>query len=599
MISTFPSIKFGLMVGIGGGIAPKVRLGDVVVSTPTGRYPGVIQWDYGKTEKGGRFKQIRLLNNPPALLRTALTKLTTENELNGSKIPEYLDEIRQRWPRLVSKYTWSESIQDPLHAPAAEGDEGKPRETRVYYDLIASGNQVIKDANFRNSLNQRYNGHMLYVEIKAARFLLAQLYFETIKTKKTLKKLENILAHFPTGQKAYDFAYEEAVRRIQGLDSDSKELAWLVLSWITCANRPLTTEELQHALAVKIGRTELDEENLIEIEDMVLEYFKRTQNCWFPAAQTEITIICVTYLSFSAFDTGLCERNWEFKKRLQLFPFYSYTARNWGDHAPKDKASQEVIEFLKSPAKVEASSQALTTNEENYRQSLPKKTTGLHLAGFFGLHKATDTLLELGYSPNERDACNREPLWYAAQNGHEALVKLLLARGAIVNITDGYGESPLFTAVEHDRQGVVEQLLAAGADVNLHSPGGRGPLLAAAKGGHQKSFEMLSSAGAGVNSPGAGSALLAAAEIDHQKIVEKLLAAGANVNASNKFLDIGPALAVAVSRGDQEIVDKLLAAGAKFKFNGRNGGIVVESEEKKRLRETVEKMREMARATCR
>ncbi|KEF59428.1 uncharacterized protein A1O9_04272 [Exophiala aquamarina CBS 119918] len=45
MIATFPSIKFGLMVGIGGGITPKVRLGDVVVGTPIGKYPGVIQWD--------------------------------------------------------------------------------------------------------------------------------------------------------------------------------------------------------------------------------------------------------------------------------------------------------------------------------------------------------------------------------------------------------------------------------------------------------------------------------------------------------------------------------------------------------------------------
>src|ERR1700740_118926 len=34
MTSTYPSIKFGLMVGIGGGVPPKVRLGDVVVSAP-------------------------------------------------------------------------------------------------------------------------------------------------------------------------------------------------------------------------------------------------------------------------------------------------------------------------------------------------------------------------------------------------------------------------------------------------------------------------------------------------------------------------------------------------------------------------------------
>ena len=57
MVSTFPSIKVGLMVGIGGGIPPMVRLGDVVVSAPVDQYPGVVQWDIGKAEKDGNFKR--------------------------------------------------------------------------------------------------------------------------------------------------------------------------------------------------------------------------------------------------------------------------------------------------------------------------------------------------------------------------------------------------------------------------------------------------------------------------------------------------------------------------------------------------------------
>jgi nucleoside phosphorylase len=42
MISTFPSIKVGLMVSIGGGVLPKVRLSNVVVSTPVDQYSGVV-----------------------------------------------------------------------------------------------------------------------------------------------------------------------------------------------------------------------------------------------------------------------------------------------------------------------------------------------------------------------------------------------------------------------------------------------------------------------------------------------------------------------------------------------------------------------------
>jgi nucleoside phosphorylase len=45
MQCSFP-IKFGLMVGIGGGVWSKkgdIRLGDVVVSQPTGTHGGIVQ----------------------------------------------------------------------------------------------------------------------------------------------------------------------------------------------------------------------------------------------------------------------------------------------------------------------------------------------------------------------------------------------------------------------------------------------------------------------------------------------------------------------------------------------------------------------------
>src|SRR5271156_4353693 len=66
MKRSFP-IKFGLLVGIAGGVWSKkadIRLGDVVVSQPTGRHGGVVQWDFGKMEKGV-FRRTGLLNKPP------------------------------------------------------------------------------------------------------------------------------------------------------------------------------------------------------------------------------------------------------------------------------------------------------------------------------------------------------------------------------------------------------------------------------------------------------------------------------------------------------------------------------------------------------
>jgi hypothetical protein len=74
------------------------------------------------------------------------------------------------------------------------------------------------------------------------------------------------LKRLPKGSDAYDQAYRDAMDRIKGQIQNSRELAYQTLSWITCAKRPLTTLDLQHALAVEVGECELDGENLPEIE---------------------------------------------------------------------------------------------------------------------------------------------------------------------------------------------------------------------------------------------------------------------------------------------------------------------------------------------
>jgi hypothetical protein len=210
--------------------------------------------------------------------------------------------------------------------------------------------------------------------------------------------MKDVLKNLPTGPKAYDYAYEEAMKRIEGHDADSEELAKQVLSWITCSKRPLSTSELQYALAVEVGKTELDEENLPQLEDMVSmcaglvivdeessiirlvhyttqEYFERTQMHWFPDAQTNITTICVSYLSFDEFESGMCQNDKEFEQRLQSNKLYDYASHNWGHHAREASTlCQGVIEFLQKQAQVEASTQALTAAGSwyEYSQNVPK-----------------------------------------------------------------------------------------------------------------------------------------------------------------------------------------------------------------------------------
>ncbi|KAJ5136783.1 NACHT nucleoside triphosphatase [Penicillium atrosanguineum] len=211
MINTFQSIRFGLMVGIGGGIPSKVSLGDVVVSQPVADYHGVIQWDMGKLERDGQFVHKGSLNRPPNALLNASNHLKSNHAMYGSKMNDYLDEMERKFPRLVPKYTRCEALQDPLlvserfrtprevyflswlwqaiiaiiayllgswaidpvneeNVRVSEKAEGAraPREARVHYGLIASGNKVIKDAQSRDLLDKKYGGHLLCVEMEAA-----------------------------------------------------------------------------------------------------------------------------------------------------------------------------------------------------------------------------------------------------------------------------------------------------------------------------------------------------------------------------------------------------------------------------------------------
>jgi hypothetical protein len=114
MSATFPSIKFGLIVGIGGGSPKGIRLGDVMVSVPTDEFGRVVQWDFGKAQQGGDFKRTGSLNRPPAELLAALTKLQKDHTMKGSKISQYLEELEKNWPRLVPKYTRSAFLKDVL-----------------------------------------------------------------------------------------------------------------------------------------------------------------------------------------------------------------------------------------------------------------------------------------------------------------------------------------------------------------------------------------------------------------------------------------------------------------------------------------------------
>jgi hypothetical protein len=87
--------------------------------------------------------------------------------------------------------------------------------------------------------------------------------------KRAPKAIRAALKNLATGSGAYNYVYKEAMERINSQVKDQEELAKQVLLWIICAKRPLTTAELQHALAVETSESQLDKDNLSEVEDIV------------------------------------------------------------------------------------------------------------------------------------------------------------------------------------------------------------------------------------------------------------------------------------------------------------------------------------------
>lgn len=289
--------------------------------------------------------------------------------------------------------------------------------------------------------------------------------------------------------------------RVEGQVKDQEELAKQVLSWIACAKRPLTTLELQHALAIEVGDSELDEENLPHIEDMVSvcaglvtidkeseiirlvhyttqEYFERTQRQWFPNTQADITTVCVTYLSLDDFESGICQNDDEFEKRLQSKNLYNYAAHNWGHHAREASTLyQGITEFLQKQGQVEGSSQALMAvkrwpGHTEYSRAIPKEMTGLHLAAYFGVDDAVTDLLGIN-SPDSKDSYGRTPLSWAAENGHEAVVTLLLDKKAELEANDFNGRTPLSWAAGHGHEAVVALLLEKNPELETKDFNGR------------------------------------------------------------------------------------------------------------------------------
>ncbi|KAF4815753.1 hypothetical protein CGCSCA5_v007042 [Colletotrichum siamense] len=174
LMRSFPSIRAGLMVGIGGGVPSKadVRLGDVVVGIR------IMEYDMGKMVANGKLLRTAIPRSPNRLLGTAVAALRAKQARYGTSITSIVAQKFEGQPDYHCP-----DMSDDLFPPTCDHEPSNltncdqcdrtkliPRRKRsqpaIHYGAVASGDQVMRSALQRDIIGQELD--VICFEMEAA-----------------------------------------------------------------------------------------------------------------------------------------------------------------------------------------------------------------------------------------------------------------------------------------------------------------------------------------------------------------------------------------------------------------------------------------------
>ena len=319
------------------------------------------------------------------------------------------------------------------------------------------------------------------------RFLLPVLQLRTILNEPTLGEMEDSLDDLSHNLTE---AFEETIKRIQGLPTSRSRLGMEVLMYLTHAARTVTMDELRDLLSVRPGHTRADVkyrptekmimdccQGLTTVDATtghvspchysVKEYLLTNDQQLFPRAEAILAVKCLRYTLLENFRTG----PWANEKAIQSYTcdhaFLPYAAQFWGSHV---KLSEDDDEVQAALGDFFASTRAMATANQIRRHSTgyryeywaPQECLGytaLHHVCREGLTSIVRRLLDAGtLDVNVTTKSGATPIIHAASNGHVEIVQLLMQRGADPYLCNWYGNA-LHCAVEGGRAAVVRELV--------------------------------------------------------------------------------------------------------------------------------------------
>ena len=174
MIGSFPNIRFGLTVGIGGGVPSveaDIRLGDVVVSQPDHGHSGFVHYYPGKSAAGVQTSSHSTL--PPILL-AALSSLKARQTRSNIDLFVHISEFDKlpepdRDILFQGDYSHTGGDDCTLCDPTRiiHRKERHTKEPHIHYGTIASGDQMIRDGVTRDRLSSEI-GEVMCFDTEAA-----------------------------------------------------------------------------------------------------------------------------------------------------------------------------------------------------------------------------------------------------------------------------------------------------------------------------------------------------------------------------------------------------------------------------------------------
>jgi len=354
-------------------------------------------------------------------------------------------------------------------------------------------------------------------DVSEPRFLLASLHIAAILRGTTLSRRRKTFKSVQDGLGLGD-AYDLTLERINAQDEEKAKLAMAALTWVCHSERPLQVNELCHALAVEIGETDFDPDNVPAIGTVLdccqglitvdaeastvrlIHYTVQEYLCSYPGffikPHSILAETCLTYLN-SRQVMNLTSHSLTDHRSM---PFLEYSARHWGTHANRDFSDYARVLALELLNRYEDHISAVSLLEQELDPrnigfiAEPLLFSGLHCASFFGIVELVTVLINAAsYEVDQQDCTGRTPLAWAARNGHEGLVKILLERENVdPDRTDKNDLTPLGWAAIKGHEGVVKLLLEReNVDPNLQDVYGRTPLGSATFNGHERVVKLL------------------------------------------------------------------------------------------------------------